>query len=298
MRAVRRTNGKLPGGGARLRATIWLVGVLVLVVAGACAAEDTPGSGALGRGVYIAEGWQATRDVIGHQVHVLREKIPCETMSSRTTRIGPVSPERCSACHDKEARIEHAASHARERFGPEAKADCTTCHAFTPTSDALRVRRTPSSKRPTATGVTRSDRAIRPRSRSTATASVSSAIARTRTRSPRPLPAPTVTGTCRTTQGGSGQVGHARLHHVPRQAARARLRCPPDVRRLSLEGETNRRRGRALPRPRRVRGFPPPARAREGRGRILSRLPGTWWCSELRACVSTSNARAATRRTT
>ncbi len=50
-------------------------------------------------------------------------------MSQRV--IGAVGPERCLACHAAQGQLSHATQQAEQRFGHGAKADCTSCHAFT-----------------------------------------------------------------------------------------------------------------------------------------------------------------------
>jgi hypothetical protein len=114
--------------------TVWLVAALLAAAVAACSEAGSSGSGnAPGEGVYITAAWQTARTVIGHQVHVVREKIACVKCHELTNdSIGAAVPGRCAACHEKQARIEHAASQGEERFGPGTKADCTNCHAFTP----------------------------------------------------------------------------------------------------------------------------------------------------------------------
>jgi len=112
--------------------TLWLLGALVISVIAACADDGTGERPALGRGVYVQALWQDARTMPGHQVHVVEEKIPCVKCHELTeSAIGAASPARCSACHAKEAELEHASEQARKRFGQGVKADCTSCHAFT-----------------------------------------------------------------------------------------------------------------------------------------------------------------------
>jgi hypothetical protein len=114
--------------------TIVLVLAVTVGAIAACYGQEHPAGdgGAPGQGVYIESTWQTTRGVSGHKKHVIDEKIACTKCHDLTqTSIGRVTPGRCAACHDKESRIEHAGEQARARFGPSAKADCTTCHAFT-----------------------------------------------------------------------------------------------------------------------------------------------------------------------
>lgn len=119
----------------RSSASTWaLVAMLVLAVFAACAEhkEAPPQKGAYGQGVYVDEAWTTARDVTGHRIHVVKEKIDCTKCHSPTaTGMGPVTPDRCATCHEKEARIAHASDEAAKRFGPGTKAVCTACHAFT-----------------------------------------------------------------------------------------------------------------------------------------------------------------------
>ena len=118
------------GSGSRLH-ILWLCAAMLLAAAAACGEAEPQGS-APGKGVYIGEKWSTARRVTGHEAHVVGEKIACNKCHELTAdAIGAVTPERCAECHEKESRIEHAAAQARERFGPGATADCTTCHAFT-----------------------------------------------------------------------------------------------------------------------------------------------------------------------
>jgi predicted CXXCH cytochrome family protein len=113
--------------------TLSLVLALAVVMAAvvACSSEETAGS-VHGQGVYIPEQWQTARTVDGHHQHVVLEKIACNKCHELTeTEIGPVVPERCAHCHEKEGKLEHAVEQAREAFGPTATADCRNCHAFT-----------------------------------------------------------------------------------------------------------------------------------------------------------------------
>jgi len=122
-----------PGGREARRqiASAWgLVAALVVAVLVACA-DEAPNKD-WGRGVYIGEDWSVARAVNGHRLHVVKRKIACVSCHSMTgEEIGPVKPERCATCHEKEARISHAPAMAAEEFGHGTKADCTACHAFT-----------------------------------------------------------------------------------------------------------------------------------------------------------------------
>jgi hypothetical protein len=104
---------------------------LALAVVAACADAPEHAGGAPGRGVYVPLAWNTARTITGHHRHVVEERIACTKCHELTSdAVGRVVPGRCAACHEKEARIEHAAAQARARFGAAAKADCTACHAF------------------------------------------------------------------------------------------------------------------------------------------------------------------------
>ena len=94
--------------------------------------EAVPHSGQWGAGVYVDAAWNFARDVTGHRIHVVKEKIECTKCHAPTAdKVGPVTPDRCVSCHEKEGHIQHAAAEAAKRFGEGTKAVCTTCHAFT-----------------------------------------------------------------------------------------------------------------------------------------------------------------------
>src|SRR5688572_11075143 len=112
---------------------LWLVVALIIAVIVACSDSGVPGvqGGPVGRGVYVQASWQGARTMPGHQIHVVEEKIPCVKCHELSDRVvGGVSPQRCGSCHEKEAKFEHASAQAHARFGPDVKADCTTCHGF------------------------------------------------------------------------------------------------------------------------------------------------------------------------
>jgi len=82
-------------------------------------------------GLSVQPTWQRARLAHGHQVHVVREHVPCSKCHELNgDSIGTPSPSRCVACHQKEGAIRHAALAAEQRFGAGTKADCTACHAF------------------------------------------------------------------------------------------------------------------------------------------------------------------------
>lgn len=128
------TSSKREGAASKLSASFWLTFSVIAALLGACHHDDpAPGDRAPGLGVYIKATWQANRATVGHQVHVVQERVPCGKCHEVTgDSIGKVVPERCASCHEKEAKIQHDSVHAGQRFTAETKADCTSCHAFTP----------------------------------------------------------------------------------------------------------------------------------------------------------------------
>lgn len=80
----------------------------------------------------MQQAWSVARAVTGHRVHVVKNKVACSNCHDLSGNdIGRVDVRRCGACHEQESRLEHAGHAAAQRFGPGARADCTTCHAFT-----------------------------------------------------------------------------------------------------------------------------------------------------------------------
>ena len=118
-----------------------LIPILLLSAVAACADKKeapevsqkaAPQSGQWGAGVYVDKAWNFARDVVGHRIHVQNQKIECTKCHAPTTdKMGPVTPDRCASCHQKEGHIQHAAAEAAKRFGAGTKAVCTNCHAFT-----------------------------------------------------------------------------------------------------------------------------------------------------------------------
>ncbi len=95
---------------------------------GACG-EEGPHH-APGRGMYIRASWQQARAVVGHDVHVVTQKIACSECHDMTQQeIGRPSSTVCVPCHQKESKTEHAKPNAAE------VTDCTSCHAFTLTGE-------------------------------------------------------------------------------------------------------------------------------------------------------------------
>ncbi len=112
-----------------------LVSLLVILTTAAlslgCSSEN-PAPGAWGQGIYIPVAWQTTREVEGHQVHVLQEKVACTQCHDLTeTEIGPVIPQKCGECHEKESKIAHASEQATSEYGAGVTANCLDCHIFT-----------------------------------------------------------------------------------------------------------------------------------------------------------------------
>jgi hypothetical protein len=112
-----------------------LVAMLVIAVLAACGEKNEapkPTPGVYGQGVNVDKAWDIAREVTGHRIHVIKNKIECTKCHTPTaTGMGPVTPDRCTSCHEKESHIEHARAEAEQRFGPGTKAICTACHAFT-----------------------------------------------------------------------------------------------------------------------------------------------------------------------
>jgi hypothetical protein len=110
-----------------------LIATVVVAALAACADKKTaPQNGQWGAGVYVDKEWSLAREVTGHRIHVIKEKIECTKCHAPADgKMGPVTPDRCASCHEKEGHIEHASAEAEKRFGAGTKAVCTTCHAFT-----------------------------------------------------------------------------------------------------------------------------------------------------------------------
>ncbi|MET0794569.1 MAG: hypothetical protein ABW061_23820 [Polyangiaceae bacterium] len=117
-----------------------LTALLLAALAAACssvAPSEHGVGGAPGKGLYVQSEWRTNRRAIGHQVHVLEQRIACSRCHTLDgSSVGAVSPSRCATCHADQARIEHAASQAAARLGHDAEADCVMCHAFTSDGNA------------------------------------------------------------------------------------------------------------------------------------------------------------------
>ncbi len=95
----------------------------------ACLDSDTPTNN-----LYVQAAWQSARATVGHQVHVVELKLACAQCHELTgDAVGAAKPARCAACHETQSRLRHAELQASKRFGNGTKADCTHCHAFSPT---------------------------------------------------------------------------------------------------------------------------------------------------------------------
>ncbi len=114
------------GKGSRFPA----LAVLALVFALVAACSDSAPSASLG----VQPAWQSARLSPGHRVHVAKLHVPCAQCHDLSgDSVGIATVQRCAACHQKESRLRHAQLQAVERFGEGAKADCTSCHAFSGT---------------------------------------------------------------------------------------------------------------------------------------------------------------------
>ncbi|HET9954942.1 MAG TPA: hypothetical protein VFQ61_10585 [Polyangiaceae bacterium] len=117
---------------------MWLVLAALLAAAYACSDRETnrepaPPSDGKTTGAYVSvpESWQLARSIPGHRGHVIEKKVPCVRCHSLTKDgMGPVTPDRCASCHEREAQLQHAVELAHGRFGPSAGSDCQSCHAF------------------------------------------------------------------------------------------------------------------------------------------------------------------------
>lgn len=109
-----------------------LVAALSAALTLACSDQADEAVKAFGQGIYIPAHWQQTREIEGHRVHVVQEKVACSSCHELTDKtIGPVTPEKCASCHEKEAALRHATKEARARFGDDVNTDCRSCHVFT-----------------------------------------------------------------------------------------------------------------------------------------------------------------------
>ncbi|MEQ9317948.1 MAG: cytochrome c3 family protein, partial [Polyangiaceae bacterium] len=106
-------------------AASWLLVGCVCSSLLACATEDS------GSGLAVGATWQQARDVVGHRVHVVVEKIACsECHDLSGEQIDIPKPAVCVRCHEKEALIEHDLASARQAHGGQSPARCDDCHAY------------------------------------------------------------------------------------------------------------------------------------------------------------------------
>jgi hypothetical protein len=116
----------------------WLAFVFCAACILACSSGDSAQAPHPGRGVYVPLSWSQARTIDGHDVHVGRKQVACSDCHAiGESDIGAVSPVRCASCHEKEARIAHAALEASARLKTELKSDCTLCHRFSDDSAVL-----------------------------------------------------------------------------------------------------------------------------------------------------------------
>jgi hypothetical protein len=122
----------------------WLPLLLLLALLGACSGGDSPRGPHPGLGVYIPASWSTIRQVHGHDVHVVKKHVRCSSCHVvGESEMGPVRPERCAACHEKETKIQHAGSQALAKLGTTATSDCTLCHRFRETLPLGALETTP-----------------------------------------------------------------------------------------------------------------------------------------------------------
>lgn len=111
--------------------SVWLQFLPLLALLLACSSSDSPQGLHPGLGVYIPATWSAIRQTPGHDVHVIQKQVRCNSCHAiGDSEIGPVRPERCAECHEKETKIQHAASQALAKLGTSVTSDCTLCHRF------------------------------------------------------------------------------------------------------------------------------------------------------------------------
>ena len=109
----------------------WTFFALIAALLAACSGGDSAGAPHPGLGVYIPAIWASTRKLSGHDVHVVQKHVACNKCHAiGTDEIGPVRPERCAKCHEKESQLSHAANEAKKRFDGSVKSDCMLCHRF------------------------------------------------------------------------------------------------------------------------------------------------------------------------
>lgn len=105
---------------------ITIAALCALLVACADAPDGAgPSASEQGRGLYVRANWQSARGTPGHRVHVVDEKIACSECHDLSGKeVNRPSSEPCAACHEQEARIEHAKQEGA------ASTDCMMCHSF------------------------------------------------------------------------------------------------------------------------------------------------------------------------
>lgn len=109
----------------------WAFFALVAALIAACSGGDSSRAPHPGQGVYIPLSWTSTREVTGHDVHVVQKHVACSKCHDiGDDEIGPVHPDRCAKCHEKESQLSHAPDEAKTRFAGSGKSDCTLCHRF------------------------------------------------------------------------------------------------------------------------------------------------------------------------
>lgn len=120
----------------RARHAVWsrLIALAVVLAAAlaACGVVDDTG-----RGLYVRATWQEARGVIGHRVHVVEKQVACSACHDLSGKEidRPTARSCVAACHEKEAKIEHAREQAEAHLGAGAPSDCLQCHAFVPGAD-------------------------------------------------------------------------------------------------------------------------------------------------------------------
>jgi predicted CXXCH cytochrome family protein len=95
---------------------------------------------------YVDARWQVYRAAHGHQVHVVKEQLPCtKCHTAGDGGLAPPTAEACARCHEQRAKIQHGlgghASLAPADAGGAAEhasaglSKCVDCHTFGPNPD-------------------------------------------------------------------------------------------------------------------------------------------------------------------